>query len=86
MTQDEKQSVKLAAKSLLKRLLEEQPKVFVQDWFKDTQSQKKVFSAVEQVLNAKLPESYDRLIFREKCDNVFHLMINYASSGKKWAA
>ncbi len=86
MTQEEKQSVKLAAKSLLHRLLEEQPKVLVQDWYRDTQSQKVVRSAVEQALNSKLPESYDRLLFKEKCDNVFYLMLNYASSGKKWAA
>jgi type I restriction enzyme, R subunit len=86
MTQEEKQSVKLAAKSLLHRLLEEQPKVLVQDWYKDTQSQKIVRSAVEQALNSNLPESYDRLLFKEKCDNVFYLMLNYASSGKKWAA
>ncbi len=33
MTQDETQRVKLAAKRLLKHLVEEQPKVLVQDWF-----------------------------------------------------
>lgn len=86
MTQEETQNVKLAAKSLLHRLLEEHPKVLVQDWYRDTQSQKIVRSAVEQVLNSKLPESYDRLLFKEKCDNVFHLMIDYASHGRKWAA
>lgn len=86
MTQEETQKVKLAAKSLLHRLLEEHPRVLVQDWFKDTQSQKVVRSAVEQALNTNLPESYDRLLFKEKCDNVFYLMLNYASSGRKWAA
>lgn len=86
MTQEETQNVKLAAKSLLHRLLEEHPRVLVQDWYRDTQSQKIVRSAVEQVLNRNLPESYDRLLFKEKCDNIFYLMLNYASSGKKWAA
>lgn len=86
MTQEETQKVRLAAKSLLHRLLEEQPKVLVQDWYKDTQTQKQVRSAVEQVLDSKLPESYDRVLFREKCDNVFHLMLDYASHGRKWAA
>jgi type I restriction enzyme R subunit len=86
MTQEETQNVKLAAKSLLHRLLEEHPRVLVQDWYRDTQSQKIVRSAVEQVLNSKLPDSYDRLLFKEKCDNVFHLMIDYASHGRKWAA
>jgi type I restriction enzyme R subunit len=86
MTQEETQKVKLAAKSLLKRLKEEQPKVLVQDWYKDTQTQKQVRSAVEKVLDSNLPESYDRVLFREKCDNVFHLMLDYASNGRKWAA
>lgn len=86
MTQEETQNVRLAAKSLLHRLLEEQPKVLVQDWYKDTQTQKQVRSAVEQVLDSNLPESYDRVLFREKCDNVFYLMLDYASHGRKWAA
>lgn len=86
MTQKETQKVKLAAKSLLHRLLEEHPKVLVQDWYKDTQTKKMVRSAVEKVLDSNLPESYDRVLFREKCDNVFYLMLDYASHGRKWAA
>ena len=34
--------------------------------------------AVEQIL-----ASYDRV---EKCDNVFELVLDYASQGRKWAA
>lgn len=86
LTKDETQKVKLAAKSLLHRLLEEQPKVLVQDWFKDNQTQKIVRSAVEQVLDSNLPASYDRVLFRQKLDSVFGLMLDYASSGRKWAA
>ena len=86
MTQEETQKVRLAAKSLLNRLLQEHPKVLVQDWYKDTQTQKMVRSAVEQILDRDLPESYDRVLFREKCDNVFHLVLEYASHGRKWAA
>jgi type I restriction enzyme R subunit len=86
MTRDEEKKVKLAAKSLLHRLLEEAPKVLVQDWYKDTQSQSRVKSAVEEVLDKTLPESYDRKIFKIKCDNVFELIYEYASKGLKWAA
>ena len=86
MTQDETQKVKLAAKSLLHRLLEEAPKVLVQDWYKDSQSQKIVRTAVEQVLDKNLPETYDRILFKEKCDNVFERMLDYASTDRKWAA
>ena len=86
MTQDETKKVKLAAKSLLHRLLEEHPKVLVQDWYRDNQSSKVVRAAVEQVLDANLPESYDRAIFKSTCDNVFELIFDHASHGRKWAA
>jgi type I restriction enzyme R subunit len=86
MTQDETQKVKLAAKSLLQRLLDGQPKVLVQYWFKDGQTQRSVRSVVEQVLDSNLPESYDRVLFKEKCDNVFELVLDYASQGRRWAA
>lgn len=86
LSKDETQKVKLAAKSLLHRLLEEHPKVLVQDWYKDNQTQKIVRSAVEQVLDNNLPDSYDRITFREKCDNVFELIYDHASHGRKWAA
>jgi type I restriction enzyme R subunit len=41
MTKEETRKVRLAAKSLLHRLLEESPKVLVQDWYKDSQSKAK---------------------------------------------
>ena len=83
---EETQKVRLAAKSFLRRLLEESPKVLVQDWFKDGQSKLRVRSAVETVLNTHLPESYDRVVLTEKCNKVFDLMLNQASQGLKWAA
>jgi type I restriction enzyme R subunit len=86
LTQPETDKVRLAAKALLHRLREEEPKVLVQDWFRDTQSREKVRAAVEEVLDGNLPESYDRTTFLEKRDNVFTLMFNYASQGQKWAA
>lgn len=60
MTKEEKKKVKLAAKSLLHRLLEEHPRVLVQDWHKDSHTKSVVRSAVEEVLDKKLPASYDR--------------------------
>jgi len=86
MTKDETQRVRLAAKSLLHRLLKEPPPVLIQDWFKDTQSKERVKSTVQEILNVHLPESYDRALFTKKCDTVFELMVNYASQGLKWAA
>jgi type I restriction enzyme R subunit len=86
MTQDETQRVKLAAKRLLKRLVEEHPKVLVQDWFKDNQTQRQVRSEIERVLDEGLPESFERALFKQKCDNVFDLVVDYASRRRKWAA
>jgi type I restriction enzyme R subunit len=86
MTKEETQKVRLAAKSLLHRLREETPKVLVQDWFKDGQSKLRVRSAVENVLHKHLPDSYDRVVFTEKCNSVFEQMLHDASQGLKWAA
>ena len=86
MTLEETKKVKLAAKSLLHRLLDEHPKVLVQDWYKDQQSKKVVRATVEQVLDQNLPDSFDRVLFKEKCDNVFEMMLDYAAQGRKWAA
>jgi type I restriction enzyme R subunit len=37
-------------------------------------------------LATELPLSYDRIVFTEKCNSIFDLMLNYASQGLKWAA
>lgn len=73
MTKAENQKVKLAAKALLHRLLEEQPKVLVQDWFNDSQTQKRVRTEVEKVLDKRLPDSYNRVLFKTKCDDTTRL-------------
>lgn len=86
MTQEETQRVKLAAKHLLKRLVEEHSKVLIQDWFKDNQTQRQVRSEIERVLDEDLPKTYERTLFKQKCDNVFDLVVDYASRGRKWAA
>ena len=70
----------------MKRLIDEQPKVLVQDWWKDTQSQQVVRSTVSEVLNDDLPESYDRALFQKKCDTVFDLVFELSASGQRWAA
>ncbi len=52
---------------------------------RSAQSRTRVRSAVEAVLDDKLPETYDRAVFTEKCNIVFDTMLNYASHGLKWA-
>jgi type I restriction enzyme R subunit len=86
LTQEETKKVKLAARHLLIRLLEADPKVLVQDWFKDCQTQEVVRSAVRQVLDEDLPDSYEPLVFQQKFERVFEVVLDYASHGRKWAA
>lgn len=85
MTQEDTQKVKLAAKFLLSRLQAQQPKILVQDWYRDAQGQSKVKLILEEILDQNLPESYDKMQFKTKCDKVFDLIYNYAATGKKWA-
>lgn len=86
LTKVETEKVRLASRRLLKRLKEEEPKVLVQDWHKDSRSQLRVRSAIESLLNTELPASYDRLLFKQKCDILFNQMIDYASVGRKWVS
>ncbi len=65
---------------------DEHPKVLVQDWWKDGQTQRQVKAAVEQVLDEDLPDSYGRILFKKKSDNVFNLIVDFAVQGKKWVA
>jgi type I restriction enzyme R subunit len=64
----------------------EQPKVLVQGWHMNAQTQKQVRAEIERVLDQDLPETYDRTAFKHKCDKVYDLMVEYAIRGRKWAA
>jgi type I restriction enzyme, R subunit len=86
LSKEDEKKVKLAAKNLLVRLIEEHPKVLVQDWWKDGQSLAKVKSAVEEVLDESLPDTYGKVDFKEKSSQVFDLIVNFAANGLKWAA
>ena len=86
LTKVEEIKVKNAARHLLKRLVEEQPKVLIQDWFKDRQSQIAVQHAIEDVLNIDLPDSYEKDLFQQKSQKLYDLTLEYASRGLKWAA
>ena len=84
LTADEEIKVKNAARSLLKRLKEEQPRVLVQDWFRNEQSKARVKSAMIDVLNRDLPPSYDKPLFNEKLTTTFDHIFRRASEGYFW--
>ena len=85
MTKEETQKVRLAAKSCCIGYAKSRRRCWCRTGSR-TGKEVRVRSAVETVLNTHLPESYDRVVFTEKCNNVFDLMLNYASQGLKWAA
>jgi len=41
---------------------------------------------IETNFKEHLPDTYDRVLFKAKCSEVFGLIVNYASQGRKWAA
>ncbi|MGD1901731.1 MAG: type I restriction endonuclease subunit R [Geitlerinemataceae cyanobacterium] len=87
MTQAEEQKVRLAAKVLLQRLTDEQPKVLVQDWYKDSQTRLSVRHQVATVLAEHLPKTaYTKEQFFETRDKVFDLTLDLAINSQKWAA
>ncbi len=86
MTKAEEIKVKNAARHLLQRLIKGRPKVLIQDWFKDGQSQVRVKLAIEEVLDKDLPETYEKDLFKEKSNKLYDLVYEYAARGQKWAA
>ena len=86
LTKAEEQRVKLAAKDLIIRLLSAHPKVLVQDWWKVGETRLKVKKVIEDVLDEDLPDSYEEPEFKEKLDQVYELIVDFAANGKKWVA
>lgn len=86
LTQAEEQQVKLAAKALLQRLHEERPKVLIEGWHRDTQSLRRVRSTLEEVLDDKLPDAFDRRDFSMRSEEVFELLVAQAANEQRHAA
>jgi len=71
LTKKEKTEVKQAAVALLVRLKEKKEELFRDPWYKEKQEVEKVESEIRDVLNKKLPDSYDRELFMLKNRKVF---------------
>ena len=81
LTKKEKQSVKLAAQCLLKKLKYAKDTVLIQAWHKELQSQERVRREIPLVLGDTLPDSYDLDLFSQKMDVVFQHLYNQAEQG-----
>ena len=86
LTKAEEQKVKLAAKNLYKKLLEEKDKVMIVDWYKDEQPRQKVLKIIQISLNNDLPMSYDRETFSSKTNLLMNHFIDMAIQGYGWVA
>lgn len=86
LTKAEEQQVKLSAKKLYETLIESKNKLLIVDWYKDEQPKLKVQSIVQDVLDKTLPQSYDRVIFKQKLDVVFNHIIDRAMTGYGYVA
>lgn len=85
MTAEETMRVKNAARLLLKRLKDEQPKVLVQDWFGNEQSRVRVKQAIRDTLNVNLPLTYDKNVFNSKLATTYEHIRRNAAEGHFWA-
>ena len=86
LTKDEEKRVKLAAKELYSTLLAKKQELFVVGWQNDPQPKEKVKSEIVTILNAFLPESYDREEFQNKSNVLFNHILEQALTGYNWVA
>lgn len=71
LSKAEKQKVKLAAQTLLKRLRDARDTVLIREWYKHQQSQEQVRREIQVILHGTLPETYGNDLFDEKTDLIF---------------
>lgn len=80
LTDDERETVKQAARSLLETLKKEK---LVLDWRKHQQSQAMVRHSIELVLDKTLPPKYDTNLYEQKCRQIYrHIFDAYEGDGK----
>lgn len=84
LTKEEEQKVKLSAKNLFKKLIENRKNLLVVDWYKDEQPKEKVRTTIQKSLDEDLPESYDKESFNAKIDLLMNHFIDMAVQGYGW--
>ena len=84
LTQVEEQKVKLSAKNLFKKLVDNRSNLLVVDWYKDEQPRAKLKHEVELSLNQDLPESYDKAAFDSKVSLLINHFVDMAVQGFGW--
>lgn len=81
LNKEEKQKVKLAAKNLYKKLVDNRDTLLVVDWYKDEDTTYKLKKVVSDSLDADLPETYGKDLFQSKRDLLISTFIDKAVQG-----
>jgi type I restriction enzyme, R subunit len=86
LSEADKKRVKEAAQALLQKLKDNETKrtILTTDWYKHVQLQTNVEKMIGDVLNEKLPTSYDKPTFQKKRKEVYRHIFNVASRGKAY--
>lgn len=80
----EEQKVKLSAKNLYKKIVDNRDILLVVDWYKDEQPRAKFKYEVEVSLNNDLPDSYDKVSFDSKVSLLMNHFVDMAVQGYGW--
>jgi type I restriction enzyme R subunit len=84
LSQSDEQKVKLSAKHLYQRLMDNKKDLLVVDWYKDEQPKAKVKTTIEVTLNEDLPDSYDKESFQSKINLLMNHFVDMAVQGYGW--
>lgn len=86
LNKEDTKKVKLAAKNLYKKLLDNRDSLLVVDWFKDENTTLKLKNAIEDSLDQDLPASYDKDLFQSKTNLLMSVFIDKAVQGMRVVA
>ena len=84
LSQDDEIKVKLSAKNLYSKLMDNRSSLLVIDWYKDEQPRAKLKHEVELSLNNDLPDSYDKAAFDSKVSLLMNHFVDMAVQGYGW--
>jgi type I restriction enzyme R subunit len=86
LTKKEEQLVKLAAKDLLKKVVDLKDELLVTDWYKFDTTRLNVLSFIKNTLNQNLPNTFTQPVFDKTCDVVIEHLQRLDEKGRRWAA
>lgn len=85
LSKQDTQKVKLAAKNLFHKLIENKESIFVIDWYKDENTTLKLKKTVEESLDEDLPSTYDKELFQSKTNLLMSVFVDKAVQGLMFA-